>query len=73
MDEQRAAEARSMVRQVALELEQAAAAARLAADAGTDNRGEAWKQLQMLYTRFDQAAQLLRDVRRAVDAAMKPD
>ena len=69
MDEQQAAQARQMVAQVALELDKAAEAARRAAEAGADHRDEAWKQLQLLFTRFDEASQLLRDVRRTVDAA----
>lgn len=71
MDDKRSAEARQMVVQVALELEKAAEAARRAVDAG-DDRTEAWKQLQQLYTRFDEASQLLRDMRRTVDAAFPP-
>lgn len=70
MDEKSSAEARQLVVQVALELEKAAEAARRAVS--TDDRAEAWKQLQQLYTRFDQAAQLLRDMRRTVDAAFPP-
>lgn len=71
MDDKSSSEARQLVVQVALELEKAAEAARRAVDAG-DDRAEAWKQLQQLYTRFDQASQLLRDMRRAVDAAFPP-
>ena len=71
MDEEKRAEARRLVAEVAKELELAAKAAHLAAESGND-QVEAWKQLQQLYTRFDEAAQLLRDMRRVVDDMMKP-
>lgn len=45
-------------------LEQAAAS-----DAG--HQDHAWKDLQHLYARFDQASQLLKDMRPTVDAALE--
>lgn len=71
MEDQRLSDARQMVAQVAIELTKAAEAAQRAASAG-DDREEAWKQLQQLYARFDEASQLLKDMRRAVDAALAP-
>jgi hypothetical protein len=73
MDEAKVNEAKQLMRSFALELEQAAAAARsavAASDAG--NQDLAWKELQLLYARFDEATQLLKDMRRAVDAALAP-
>lgn len=67
MDENKLAEARRLLLQVAQELTSAAEAARGAA--GTD-RAQAWPQVQQLYTRFSAAEQLLKDVRRTVDAAI---
>jgi hypothetical protein len=67
MDDAKIAEARQMLSQIAVELTCAAEAARLAA---ADSRGHSWTHVQQLYTRFDQAAQLLRDMRRTVDAAL---
>ncbi len=64
MDETKVAAARQMVRELAVELEQAAAS-----DSG--NQDQAWKDLQHLYARFDQASQLLKDMRRTVDAALE--
>lgn len=73
MDETKTAAARQMVRELAVELEQAAAAARAAVTAADKHDDPAaWKELQALYARFDQASQLLRDMRRVVDAALAP-
>ncbi len=73
MDETKVAAARQMVRELATELEQAAAAARAAVTAADKHDDPtAWKELQALYSRFDQASQLLRDMRRVVDAALAP-
>ncbi|MFZ5446781.1 MAG: hypothetical protein ACOZQL_42735 [Myxococcota bacterium] len=71
MDETRLAEAKQKLREVAVELAKAseAAEAALAASASNDN-ATTWKHLQQLYTRFDEASQLLRDMRRAVDAGL---
>jgi len=66
MDEQKLAKARHLIAQIALELEGAAVAARQAA---TVEREQAWVHVQQLYTRFDEASQLLRDMRRTVDEA----
>ncbi len=68
MDEAKIQEARQLLEQVSLELAQASEAAHKAA---TADSAEAWKQAQLLFTRFDAAAQLLRDLRRAVDAAVQ--
>lgn len=72
MDERKLADARQMLREVALELAKATEAAQAAhaASERPDEREVVWKHLQQLYTRFDQATQLLKDMRRAVDAAM---
>ncbi len=67
MDENKLAEARRLLLQVAQELSAAAAAAQTAAEA---QRGQAWPHVQQLYTRFSAAEQLLKDVRRTVDAAI---
>lgn len=73
MDETKVAAARQMVRELAVELEHAATAARAAvAAADKQNNADAWKELQLLYARFDQASQLLRDMRRVVDEALAP-
>jgi hypothetical protein len=66
MDETKIAEARQMLLQVAQELTSAADAARGAVSA---EREHAWPQVQLLFTRFSAAEQLLKDVRRTVDAA----
>jgi len=66
MDESKIAEAREKLLQVAQELTSAADAARGAVSA---DREQAWPQVQLLFTRFSAAEQLLKDVRRAVDAA----
>ncbi|MDP1915398.1 MAG: hypothetical protein Q8L14_04070 [Myxococcales bacterium] len=72
MDETKVAAARQMVRELAVELEQAAASARAAVAASdSGNQDQAWKDLQHLYARFDQASQLLKDMRRTVDAALE--
>ncbi|MCC6335222.1 MAG: hypothetical protein IT380_14695 [Myxococcales bacterium] len=71
MDEEKLAEARRLVMDVARELELAAEAARKAADSGNDQL-EGWKQLQQLFTRFDEAGQRLKDLRRTVDEMMHP-
>lgn len=67
MDESKIAEARQMLQDVARELTSAAEAARAAAES---DREASWPHVQQLYTRFAAAEQLLRDVRRAVDAAI---
>lgn len=73
MDEAKANEAKQLLRTFALELEQAAAAARAAVSASdAGNQDGAWKELQLVYARFDEASQLLKDMRRAVDAALAP-
>lgn len=68
MDENKLAEARRLLLQVEQELTSAAAAAKTAAHA---DREHAWPQVQQLYTRFSAAEQLLKDVRRTVDAAIR--
>lgn len=70
MDETKLAEARQKLREVSFELAQAAEAARAAADIHLSDPDQAWRQLQQVYTRFDQAAQLLREMRRVADEAM---
>ena len=72
MDETKREAAKQMVRELAVELEQAAASARAAVAASdSGNQDQAWKDLQHLYARFDQASQLLKDMRRTVDAALE--
>lgn len=68
MDESKIAEARRLLLQVAHELDSAATAARGAA--GSTDRERSWSEVQQLYTRFASAEQLLKDVRRTVDAAI---
>ncbi len=68
MDEVKISEARQLLAQVARELESAAEAARSAASAPSGDAA-AWAQVQQLFTRFASAEQMLRDVRRTVDAA----
>lgn len=70
MDEGKIAEARQLLGQIARELDSAAEAARHAA-AAPNGDVSAWAHVQQLYTRFASAEQLLRDTRRAVDAAFK--
>lgn len=73
MDEQKISEARQHLRELVLELEQAALAGRAALDAATaDRRDESWRHLQLLYARFDEATRQLRDLRRSVDEAFAP-
>ena len=72
MDEKKLAEARQLLHLVSLELKQASEAADAAAAASaSDDREAAWSKVQLLYARFDEAGQLLRDLRRSVDAALR--
>jgi hypothetical protein len=73
MDEAKISEARQHLRELVLELEQAAAAGRAAlAATNADQREESWKQVQALYARFDEATRQLKDMRRSVDEAFAP-
>jgi|APLak6261666879_1056058.scaffolds.fasta_scaffold02330_2 hypothetical protein len=69
MDDQKIAEARRLLERISLELKSASEAAHDAAQAAEDSK-TAWTKVQLLYTRFDEAAQLLKEMRRTVDAAM---
>lgn len=68
MDEGKIAEAKRLLTDVARELDLAAEAARQAA-ASPSGDPSGWVHVQQLYTRFATAEQLLRDTRRAADAA----
>ncbi len=70
INEEKIAEAKQLLTQVARELDLAAEAARAAAAAPSGD-ASGWAQVQQLYTRFASAEQMLRDVRRAADAAFQ--
>ena len=57
---------RQLLRQVELELMDAAAGARGAADALPDRREAAWPELQKMYTRFQEAEHLIAQLKKLV-------
>ena len=63
-------EARRYLIEISLELEAAATAARRAAAALPGHRDVAWREIQQMYARYDQASRRMAELRATVEDAV---